>query len=257
AFFLSEAFVVHLHFRKQAHTLSASEIGLVLGLFLALPGALLAAQVVGAGLALSVHRRQKPTKLVFNLAEMSLCSGIAVLVFRSLVTVGDPSTKVTAVALLAAVIEHTTGLLLVSMVIAVAEGRLAAPQLPRTLATSLVGVISVSCLGLLAVRLLDTDPFSIALVGLPVPQCGLSFRAYMEQREQREHVEFLYESMRATQGAPEFGLAVGELLVAARRLLRADYAEILLLPPNRGDPVLRSVSGPDGETLMHQEPLAE
>src|SRR5438270_363709 len=112
AFFLSEAFVVHLHFRKQAHTLSASEIGLVLGLFLALPGALLAAQVVGAGLALSVHRRQKPTKLVFNLAEMSLCSGIALLVFRSLVTVGDPSTKVTAVALLAAVIEHTTGLLL-------------------------------------------------------------------------------------------------------------------------------------------------
>src|SRR5689334_9820729 len=59
AFFLSEAFVVHLHFRKQAHTLSASEIGLVLGLFLAWPGALLVGQIVGAGLALAAHRRQK------------------------------------------------------------------------------------------------------------------------------------------------------------------------------------------------------
>jgi diguanylate cyclase (GGDEF)-like protein len=75
----------------------------------------------------------------------------------------------------------------------------------------------------------------------------------MEQREQREHVEFLYESMRATQGAPEFGLAVGQLLVAARRLLRAEYAEILLLPASEGEGPLRSVSGPEGELLMHPE----
>src|SRR6476620_7192171 len=61
--------------------------------------------------------------------------------------------------------------------------------------------------------------------------------------------------MRATQGAPEFGLAVGELLVAARRLLRAEYAEILLLSPTPGEAVLRSVSGPDGEILMRPEPL--
>jgi diguanylate cyclase (GGDEF)-like protein len=75
----------------------------------------------------------------------------------------------------------------------------------------------------------------------------------MEQREQREHVEFLYESMRATQGAPEFGLAVGQLLVAARRLLRAEYAEILLLPASDDEGPLRSVSGAEGELLMHPE----
>ena len=50
--------------------------------------------------------------------------------------------------------------------------------------------------------------------------------------------------MRATQGAPEFGLAVGQLLVAARRLLRAEYAEILLFAPTPGEPVLRSVERP-------------
>jgi diguanylate cyclase (GGDEF)-like protein len=59
--------------------------------------------------------------------------------------------------------------------------------------------------------------------------------------------------MRATQGAPEFGLAVGQLLVAARRLLRAEYAEILLLPPSDGEGPLRSVSGAEGELLMHPE----
>ncbi|HEV8179115.1 MAG TPA: hypothetical protein VGP54_02295, partial [Gaiellaceae bacterium] len=35
AFYLAEVFVVHLQFRKQAHTLSLTEIGLVLGLLLA------------------------------------------------------------------------------------------------------------------------------------------------------------------------------------------------------------------------------
>ena len=61
--------------------------------------------------------------------------------------------------------------------------------------------------------------------------------------------------MRATQGAPEFGLAVGELLIAARRLLRAEYAEILLLSPIAGEPALRSTSGPEGEVLMRRESL--
>src|SRR5215831_19457416 len=59
--------------------------------------------------------------------------------------------------------------------------------------------------------------------------------------------------MRATQGAPEFGLAVGQLLVAARRLLRAEYAEILLLPASEDEGPLRSVSGAEGELLMHPE----
>ncbi len=255
AFGLSEAYVVHLHLRKEAHTLSASEIALVLGLFLASPAGLLAGQVVGAGVALSLHRRQKPVKLVFNLAQMSLCSGIALLIFRSVVQAGDHGPRTWTIALLAAAVEHTTGLLLVSTVIAVAERRLKAPQLPRTLAVSLVGALAATCLGLLGIELLESDPWAMVLVILPAAACVLSFRAYMEQREQREHMEFLYESMRATQGAPEFGLAVGELLVAARRLLRTDYAEILLLSPTPGEPALRSVSGPSGETLMHPEAL--
>jgi diguanylate cyclase (GGDEF)-like protein len=253
AFYLAETYVVHLQFRKQAHTLSASEIGLTIGLFCVSPLGLLAAQVVGAGIAIVVHRRQRAIKLWFNLAELSLACGLGLLVFRALVDTGAVGTSTWAAALLAAGVAHTTGVLLVTMVIAVAEGRLAAPQVGRTLVVSLVGALSASCLGLLVVELLVQDPPALLLVALPLMACAVSFRAYMLQREQRERVEFLYESMRATQGAPEFGLAVGELLVAARRLLRAEYAEILLLSPTPGEPALRSVSGPAGETLMQRE----
>jgi len=78
----------------------------------------------------------------------------------------------------------------------------------------------------------------------------------MLQRTQRDYVEFLYESMRAAQGAPEMGLAIGQLLLAAQRLLRADYAEIILLTRIADEPVMRSTSGAEGQMLMRPDTLS-
>src|SRR5262249_48749264 len=139
AFYVAEAWVVHLHFRKQAHTLSLAEIGIVLGLFFATPGGLLAAQLVGAGTALVVHRRPKPGKVAFNPAEQSLRWGLALMVFQWLVGPDPSSLQTWAAALTAAAAAHIAGVLLVSAVIAVAEGHFAAPQLGRTLSITLVG----------------------------------------------------------------------------------------------------------------------
>jgi len=256
AFYLAEVFVVHMQFRKQAHTLSLTEVGLVLGLFFAAPVDLLAAQVAGAAVALSVHRRQRPVKLAFNLAQMPLCTGIALLVFRSLPHDGPESVQTWGVVLLAVTIAHTVGVGLVSAVIGVAEAKFVAPQLHRTLGVSLVGALATASLGIAAVVLIGDRPPAGLLLVVPALACVAAFRAYMGQREQREHLECLYESMRETQGAPEFGLAIGQLLIAARRLVRAEYAEIQLLAPKPGEPVLRSISGPAGEALMHPETVA-
>jgi diguanylate cyclase (GGDEF)-like protein len=256
AFYLAEVFVVHLQFRKQAHTLSLTEIGLTLGLLLASPAGLFVGQLAGTFLALTINRWRSQrllVKLFFNAAELPLCSGIALVIFRSFVDNGDSLPHVWLLALLASAVAHTTGVVLVSAVIAIHEGRFHAPQLSRTLVTSLIGALATACLGLAAVELLAVRPLAVVLLAVPVVSCVVAFRGYISQREQREHVEFLYESMRATQGAPEFGLAVGQLLVAARRLLRAEYAEILLLPPSEDEGPLRSVSGSEGELLMHPE----
>jgi len=256
AFYLAEVFVVHLQFRKQAHTLSLTEIGLTLGLLLAAPVALLIGQLVGTVVALGLNRRKSQrqlVKLVFNLAELPLCSGIALVIFRSLAVPDFTEPRVWVLVLFACAVAHVVGILLVSAVIAIAEERFEAPQLLRTLVTSTLGALATASLGLAVVELLEVRPLAVLLLVVPVLACAFFFRAYMEQREQREHVEFLYESMRATQGAPEFGLAVGQLLVAARRLLRAEYAEILLLPAADDEGTLRSVSGAEGELLMHPE----
>src|SRR5262245_12296954 len=117
AFYVVEAWPVHVHFRKQAHTLSVTEIGLVFGLFFATPAALFVGQLVGAAFALAVHRRQKPVKLAFNLAEQSLCTGIALLVFRAFA--GGGGDRLWVAALVAVGVAHVVGVVLVSAVIAV------------------------------------------------------------------------------------------------------------------------------------------
>jgi diguanylate cyclase (GGDEF)-like protein len=257
AFYLAEVLVVHLQFRKQAHTLSLTEIGLTLGLILGAPSSLLIGQLAGTLVALVVNRRRSQlrqlAKFAFNLAELPLCSGIALLVFRALADTGDSAPRLWALVLVACAVAHVVGMLLVSTVIAIAEERFQAPQLGRTIVASTFGALATASLGLAVVTLLEVRPLAVLLLVIPVVACVAAFRGYMEQREQREHVEFLYESMRATQGAPEFGLAVGQLLVAARRLLRAEHAEILLLPLSDGEGPLRSVSGAEGELLMHPE----
>jgi diguanylate cyclase (GGDEF)-like protein len=256
AFYLAEAFVVHLQFRKQAHTLSLTEIGLTLGLLLSAPSALLFGQLAGTLVALVVTRWRSQRQLVkfaFNLVELPLCSGIALLFFRALASPTDSAPHLWLLVLFACAVAHIVGILLVSSVICINDGRFQAPQLGHTIVTSTIGALATACLGLAVVELLDVRPLAVLLLVVPVVACVVAFRGYMTQREQREHVEFLYESMRATQGAPEFGLAVGQLLVAARRLLRAEYAEILLLPAADGEGPLRSVSGAEGELLMHPE----
>ena len=83
-FFVAEAFVVHVELRLNSHSISMSEIPFVLGLFFAAPWALVLGHFVGALLALTLHRRQSPIKLAFNLAQFCLGSSLAVIVFSTI-----------------------------------------------------------------------------------------------------------------------------------------------------------------------------
>src|SRR5207247_8329908 len=83
-FYVAEAYVVHLHFRSEAHTLSLSEIGLVLGLFCTSPTGLILAQLVGASAALVFHRRQRTLKAAFNLSLFALATSIAIAILHVL-----------------------------------------------------------------------------------------------------------------------------------------------------------------------------
>jgi diguanylate cyclase (GGDEF)-like protein len=123
-------------------------------------------------------------------------------------------------------------------------------ELPRTVALAFAGSLASASIAIVAVELFEADARSIWLLAVPVAFWGIAFRAYGAQRRRHEHLEFLYQTMRATHGAPEFRAAVRELLVAARAMLSAEYAEILLLGSTLEEGALRSVIGLKEELLM-------
>src|SRR5262249_34563816 len=82
-FYLAETNVVHLEFRRQAHTFSLSEIPFVLGLVFVNPAGFVAAAVVGSAVGLLV-RRQPLIKFSFNLSHFALEAIVAVILFDRL-----------------------------------------------------------------------------------------------------------------------------------------------------------------------------
>src|SRR5918992_1640853 len=84
-FAATEVFVIHAHVRGSAHTLSLSELPLVVGLLLGAPAELVAAQVIGPVVVLLLARGTTPVKVAFNLAQFALTATLTVAVLHALV----------------------------------------------------------------------------------------------------------------------------------------------------------------------------
>ena len=257
-FFLAEAFPVYLHFRSETHTLSLSELGIVLGFFLASPSALMFGLIVGTGCALVLVRRQRPLKIAFNLVQFGFSTAAALLAFHAVAALGDVHGPVGwAAAAAGAATFGIVSVALVATTISIAAGGPPLRDVPRTIALALVGSLASASLAIAAVELLVSDSRDVWLLIAPALLWGVAFRAYGAQRRRHEHLEFLYRTMRATQGAPELRASVRELLMAAREMLSADYAAIVMLGSTPEDGVLESMIGPSFEQLMQPAALSD
>jgi hypothetical protein len=202
-FLLAEAYPVHLHFRTETHSLSLSEIALVLGLFLTSPGGLITGQLCGGAVALIVIRRQRPLKAAFNLAQFAFGTCLALVIFHAVSGLGDPyGTAGWAGALAGAAAFGAAGVVLVGATISLVEGRLTLHELPYVTATALVGSIAGAGLAIAAVEVLRQDTRAVWVLFIPAGCCVLAFRAYTAQRRRHEHLEFLYRSMRRCRPRP-------------------------------------------------------
>src|SRR5687767_10059560 len=83
-FAAAEVFVIHAHIRGSAHTLSLSELPLVVGLLLGVPTELIVAQVIGPIVVLLFARGTAPVKIAFNIAQFALTATLTVAVLHAL-----------------------------------------------------------------------------------------------------------------------------------------------------------------------------
>ena len=84
-FAAAERWVVHLHFRRSAHSLSLGELPLVAGLLFLPAPELVLAGLVGASVALAFDREIPTFKAFFNLAQFTLGTCVALFVVEGLV----------------------------------------------------------------------------------------------------------------------------------------------------------------------------
>jgi diguanylate cyclase (GGDEF)-like protein len=250
-FFLTEAKVVHLHIGRSAHSFSMSEIPLVYGLFFFRPAEFIMARLIGSALALIISRRQRSVKLGFNLAQFLLCSVVAVGVVQLLVgasTTFGPLEWPTA--FLASSAENMVGVFAVTAAISLAEGAPQHARVPRMLLMGAVVSLTNTSLALLVITVLFVEPAAALLFAVPIIAVFVAYRAYVSERQQHEGLEMLYESTRILQRSPQIDRALVALLDHARKMFRAEIAEVSLLPQVEGQEVLRTRVGPQDATDM-------
>lgn len=250
AFFLTESVVIHLHIGRSAQSLSMTEVPLVFGLFFLSPTAFLTARMIGAGLALIAVRRQRPTKLAFNLSSFFLSSVVALWIIHTFDSVSGtfgPIQWLTAFG--ATFSENVIGVLAIAAVISLAEGRLDR-RVPGMLATGSIVAVTNTSLALLMITVLIADAPAGLLFAVPIFMAFVAYRAYIGAQHQHESLEMLYESTRILQRGPALDRALVELLDHTRKMFRAEVAEVLLLPVAEGGDVLRTIVGPGDERML-------
>ena len=242
-FFAAETAVIHLHIGRSAHSFSMSEVPLLLGPVLPRTrSTFLAARFVGAGLALVISRRQRSVKLAFNLSQFMLSSVVAMAIFHAVpmgalhaagrgASVG-PADWIGG--LLATFGENVVGVIAVCAAISLAEGTSQFRRIPEMLETGTVVAMTNASLVLLALTVVAVNPLAAALFVIPLATAFLAYRSYISQRQQHEGLEMLFESTRILQRSPQLDSALLSLLDHARKMFRADVAEITLLPARAG-----------------------
>ncbi len=231
----SELTVVHIEFRRDAHSVSLNEIPLVLALVFASPGHLITAQLAGAGAILLVHRRQALLKFVFNLSHFALEDCVALAVFDALVgrhvTLG-PTLWIAATA--ATIAAATVSVVTVSVVIWLHQNLVDLAQLRAVVSVAFVGAVFNACAGLVAVTVLWVDVRGAVLLVVIGTVLCVAYREYASLRQRHASLELLYQFTQAVPGSGDAEEIVADVLAQTRRMLRAETAELAVLPTSDG-----------------------
>ncbi len=246
-FYAAELMVVHLQFRQDAHTFSQSEVPMTLGLLMSNPAALLLGQMVGSLVALGVHRRQRPVKLVLNLGQLVLQTVAAVAVFRAIA------------GAVVAFDMRTVGALVLSMLAALFVGHAAVlgairasggtesmTETARVFTVSSIGTVGTTLLGIVATMALTVNS-SVVWVGfVPILLVFVAYRAYVSQVQDKDRVEALFEAATTLHRTPQIDRAVEAVASQLLDLIKAETAAVVLFPTEDDPSAYLAVVDTDG-----------
>jgi diguanylate cyclase (GGDEF)-like protein len=247
AFLAVESKVIVVHFRRETHSFSLSEVPAVMGLFFLSPDAYLLALLVGSAFAFLVTARQSVVKVVFNLGNYALIGVLELIIFHRLgLFAGMPSAQDWIAAFAATLAACVLGGVAIAAAISLSGGAPQFQKLPEMIRFGGMVAIANTSLALLAVSVMWTNPGAVLLLIIPLTTVFLAYRAYLSEREKHERLDLLYQSSRILQHSPEIDSALVALLDHARQMFRAEIAEVILYPRGANGTALRTTSIHDG-----------
>jgi diguanylate cyclase (GGDEF)-like protein len=244
AFAIAERCVVHLHFRRGAHSFSLGDIPLVFGVIFCSAESFVLGCLLGCGLVLLFDRRLPPVKFVFNIGQLAVHACIAILIVHLLTLGPGPvDTRTWISALIATQASSIVASSLIAAAISLSEGLVKLSTWARMLGMDLVVTTSNASLGLCGAVITAADAHALPLLMVPAVTLFAAYRAYLSERERHQRLEFLYEANRTLARSREIAHALEGLLVRSLEAFRAELAEIILFGSEE-NPSLRTLLGP-------------
>jgi signal transduction histidine kinase len=241
SFGVAEVFVVHIRTARHAQTFSLVEIPLVFGLAFATPGGLVLAETVGVGIALAVHRRQRPLRLSFNIAQRACTTLLAVVfvaVCRSVLPAGWPSLWVSLFG--ATILADLVGAMLINVAIGLSDERI--KLLDQVIGLGTLLTVANTALGIVGVMVFLQHPAAVFLVVAPAAMTYLAGKAFTD----------LQRATGLAQRSFEREDMVPMLLRHMRETFNADIAELILWPEGRDQPPVRCQVGPGDQEIAFE-----
>jgi diguanylate cyclase (GGDEF)-like protein len=250
AFFaMTESAVFHVQVKREAQTVSISELPLVIGLFFADPAELLVGRVLGSFLVFALIRRSSPLKSAFNTALVVTETLVALTVFRAIagatIAGGDPTAWLAALA--AALAANAVGSVALSLVIAVYEGGLVWSEMAKEMVTGQAFAPGVVVMALVTVDSLANDARSAWLVGGSAVTLILCYRMYASLYDRHVNLERLYHFSQAVTDSSANESVVKRVLEEAMELLQSGQAFLHLAPSHSSTAPIRIMLGEGGE----------
>ena len=228
---ISEVMVVHLEARREAHTVSFSDIPLTLGLILASPLGLVFGRLIGAGLTLILYRRQSARKVAFNLSLFALETIVALMVFHLVlggaVPIDPGGWPAVFCAILAA---NLLGACSVTAVITLSSGTPPPHELVRRalLVSTLTGLVNAAIGIGIAAALWNTSPVALLFVPVAVGVYLIN-RTYVDLSERHRSLETLHTFSREVGGSLELDEVGRAVLRSACELMGCERADLVVV----------------------------
>jgi len=230
-FALTEIAVVHVHFRRGAHTLTLAELPLALGLLFSTPGDIVLGWVVGAGVVLVLGREVPAIRQVFNAAQLAVTAGIAAGAFHVLSGPAEPpGLRLWAAAVAAVLLAAVVSVALIGAAMWLSGDTLRARKVAEMVVMGACVALINASLGLAAGTVVATNPEAGVLLVAPAVAVFLAYRAYTSERRQATNLEFLHEASRTLSSASDTAPGLAGLLAMALETFRGEVAEVCLFP---------------------------